>query len=524
MEIDTKKDFLKLNFYITSFFFTTIYIFEAFNFKTYGIFSSQNLDRFIRKNFLNEFTYINNLISFFFIFLFLYLIQKKLDLKVKENLKKIDILFITLFLIFITINILPKMSFLPNIPLLYDLYNFIYSIVRNTVISKLLLIILSLFICLIAFLSLNLSLDKVREFFRFFIISIGFIFLLESIISVINLYPKSIYIINDNNSYKEKIISPNKDEHKIIAVVFDEWDYDETSDIFNTYLSNYDKDNYYSGSFTSMSTNTFCSTMQILMPVVPGDNTFCVLNTDSNGHLNKNLEIFDQPNYYKNILNNFYNTNIYHDFYFPYCSLISSNPNKCYENSMKITKKSIYFFTDNLFHDFKNIFKSYYVSTAGKFFHKDLLYKYPFPEFTLNSRKILLDSFYEDISKKDNGLFYSHLLMPHMPYFYDGLNFSNYKGTYEGNSIYITDVISNIVKLTNFENENNVTLIFTSDHHNRYSKIIKKDDKNVVPVIIFSKELDEDFTINSHSSINSYINQFSKTYQSSKNSDAIIKN
>jgi len=92
MEIDTKKDFLKLNFYITSFFFTTIYIFEAFNFKTYGIFSSQNLDRFIRKNFLNEFTYINNLISFFFIFLFLYLIQKKLDLKVKENLKKIDIL------------------------------------------------------------------------------------------------------------------------------------------------------------------------------------------------------------------------------------------------------------------------------------------------------------------------------------------------------------------------------------------------------------------------------------------------
>ena len=504
-----KLIFLKLSFYITSFFFTNTYIFEAFFFKTYGIFSSQNFDRFVTKDFLSEFTYINNLISFFFIFLFLYLIQKNLGLKVKENLKKIDILFITLFSIFITINILSQIQFLKDFLLLYDIYKFIHSIVRNIVISKLLMIMLPLSILLIALLSLNLSLDKVREFFRYFIISIGLIFLLESIISVINLYPKSMYIINDNNTYKEKIISPSKDEHKIIVVVFDEWDYDETSDIFNTYLSNYDKDNYYSGSFTGLSDKTFCSVMQILMPVNFGDDLFCVIEKDSNGNHVRNLEIFDQSSYYKNILNNFHNVNIYHDFYLPYCSLISSNPNKCYENSMKITKKSIYFFTDDLFHDFKNIFKLFYINTTGKFFQKDLLYKYPFPEFNLNSRKILLDSFYQDISKKDNGLFYSHLLIPHMPYFHDGLNFSNYNGTYEGNSIYMTDVISNIVKLTNFENENNVTLIFTSDHHNRYPKIIKKEDKNVVPVIIFSKELDEDFTINSHSSINTYINQFS---------------
>ena len=176
---------------------------------------------------------------------------------------------------------------------------------------------------------------------------------------------------------------------------------------------------------------------------------------------------------------------------------------------MKIEKKSFYFFTDNLLQDFKNIFKLFYIKTIGKLIQKDLTYKYSNPEFNLNSRKTLIDDFYQDISKKENGLFYSHLLIPHMPYFYDGLNFSNYVGDYQGNTIYLTNVIKNIEKLTNFKNQNNVTLIFTSDHHNRYPETKKKDDKNIVPIIIFSKDLNKDFNIKSHSSINTFINNFS---------------
>ncbi len=501
--------YLKISFYITSFFFTFIYIFEAFYFKTYGIFSSLNVGRFVLKDFLSEFSYINNLISFLFIFSILYFFQKKLGLKIRDNLKIIDIFFFTLFLIFITTNILSQIQYLKDISLLHDIYKFIYSIVKNIVISKLLLVILPLSFFIIALQRFSLPLVKLREFFRYFIISLGIIFILESIISVINLYPRSIYINNDNNLHQEKKINSNTDEHKIILVVFDEWDYHDTSDILNTFLSNYDKKNYYSGFLSSRSTNTFCSVMQILMPVDLDTNLFCIITKDNQGVQNHNLEIFNQPNYYKNILNNFHNINIYHDYYFPYCRLVSSNSNKCYENSMKIEKKSFYFFTDNLLQDFKNIFKLFYIKTIGKLIQKDLTYKYSNPEFNLNSRKTLIDDFYQDISKKENGLFYSHLLIPHMPYFYDGLNFSNYVGDYQGNTIYLTNVIKNIEKLTNFKNQNNVTLIFTSDHHNRYPETKKKDDKNIVPIIIFSKDLNKDFNIKSHSSINTFINNFS---------------
>ena len=475
--INFKKFLTSKEFFLSSYFFSFFYLGEIFYFNYFGIFNSYSLQKLIYKGEHFSLSYINNIIIFFGLLLVFFFILK-FNLLKKIIHSNIFLVFLTiLFSIFFLNHIISQSNWIRQ----SNIYSYLNSLFEYINISENKKLIALAIITLLIFFIIRVKIIffYAISFFKNFISIIGILVLVESSLSIIFLYPNSLYISkNEHQNFNE---FSTVDKKKVIMVVFDEMSWRHSKDKLLTLSKKY---NHFSllKPISATSLNTFCSLPRMITSL-DLNSTSCVINKDNENKEYYDLQTFtNSPEEKEYIFDYFAKNYIYHDYYFPYCYHLTLDYEKCSFNSFDLAKNTDSKFYKYTYATFKNILKFSYLASISEYFQNNLNLKYPFINFTTNSRKTIIQSLVNDVSSMNYGFYFAHFLIPHMPYFMnESGEFSNDYGNYEGNIDYTIKLIEKIIEKSNFRVNENLLIIFTSDHINRLD--IGNNEKNLVPFL-----------------------------------------